>query len=127
MPMRPFSAGAMVSSACELNTDESPLYTEICKRFVDHRAVNHGKGEHARDDVTSNTVEGFFSIFKRGMVGVYQYCGKHHLHRYVTEFDFRYFNRIKLGVNDAERTTRVLRGAEDKWLTYRRTGVRLAA
>lgn len=115
------------SSASELNTDESPLYTGAGKKFFDHRTVNHSKGEYARDGVTSNTVEGFFSIFKRGMVGVYQHCGQQHLHRYVTEFDFRYSNRIKLGVNDAERTTRVLKGAEGKRLTYRRTGVRPAA
>ncbi len=116
-----------VSSASELNTDESNLYTGVGKKLLDHQTVNHGKGEYGRGSVTSNTVEGYFSIFKRGMVGVYQHCGEQHLHRYVTEFDFRYSNRVKLGVNDAERTTRVLRGAEGKRLTYRRTRLQPAA
>jgi transposase-like protein len=115
------------SSASELNTDESNLYTAVGKKFLDHQTVNHSKGEYGRGSVTSNTVEGYFSIFKRGMVGVYQHCGEQHLHRYVTEFDFRYSNRIKLGVDDAERTTRVLRGAEGKRLTYRRTRLQPAA
>jgi hypothetical protein len=65
--------------------------------------------------------EGFFSIFKRGMVGVYQHCGEQHLHRYLAEFDFRYSNRIKLGVDDTERTRRAIKGAGGKRLTYRRT------
>jgi hypothetical protein len=69
--------------------------------------------------ITSNTVEGYFSIFKRGMKGVYQHCGERHLHRYLAEFDFRYSNRIALGVNDAERAARALKGAEGKRLTYR--------
>ena len=119
------------SGASELNTDESNLYPKAGERFFDHRTVNHGKGEYARNKgdglVTTNSAEGYFSIFKRGMVGVYQYCGEQHLHRYVAEFDFRYSNRIKLGVDDAERTTRTLRGAEGKRLTYRGIGVRKAA
>lgn len=119
------------SSASELNTDESNLYPQAGKRFFDHRTVNHSKGEYARDKgdglVTTNAVEGFFSIFKRGMIGVYQHCGEQHLHRYVAEFDFRYTNRIKLSIDDAERTTRTLRGAEGKRLTYRRTVVWKAA
>jgi transposase-like protein len=118
---------ANASSASELNTDESPLYTTLGKRFVDHQTVNHSRGEYGRGSVTSNTVEGYFSIFKRGMVGVYQHCGEQHLHRYVTEFDFRYSNRAKLGVDDAERTTRTLKGAVGKRLTYRRASVRPAA
>ena len=77
--------------------------------------------------VSTNTVEGFFSIFKRGMTGVYQHCGEQHLQRYLAEFDFRYSNRIALGINDSERTTRTLRGAEGKRLTYRRTRERTSA
>jgi hypothetical protein len=71
-----------------------------------------------------NTVEGFFSIFKRGMVGVYQHCDKRHLQRYLTEFDFRYSNRAKLGVSDKERAEKALKGIEGKRLTYRRTDKR---
>ncbi len=73
--------------------------------------------------VHTNTVEGYFSIFKRGMKGVYQHCGKQHLHRYLAEFDFRYSNRAKLGVDDAERATLALKGISGKRLTYRRIGV----
>ena len=71
----------------------------------------------------TNTVEGFFSVFKRGMKGVYQHCGKQHLHRYANEFSFRYNNRVKLGVNDIERAAIALKGISGKRLTYRRIGV----
>ena len=74
--------------------------------------------------VTTNTVEGFFSIFKRGMVGTYQHCGEQHLQRYLFEFDFRYSNRAKLGVDDAMRTERAIKGAVGKRLTYRRLNKR---
>jgi hypothetical protein len=73
-----------------------------------------------RGTVHTNTIEGFFSIFKRGMKGVYQHCGEQHLHRYLAEFDFRYNNRIALGVDDAVRADRALAGIEGKRLTYRR-------
>jgi hypothetical protein len=69
--------------------------------------------------VNTNTMEGFFSIFKRGMRGIYQHCAEKHLHRYLAEFDFRYNHRIKLGVNDEERATLAIKGAEGKRLTYR--------
>ena len=71
--------------------------------------------------VTTNTVEGFFSIFKRGMRGIYQHCSDQHLHRYLAEFDFRYSNRIALGMDDHARTDTALRGIVGKRLTYRRT------
>ena len=71
--------------------------------------------------IHTNTVEGYFSLFKRGMKGVYQHCGKQHLHRYLAEFDFRYGNRVKLGVNDTERADRILKGAKGKRLTYQTT------
>ena len=80
-------------------------------------SVKNGRG----GEFHTNTVEGYFSIFKRGMKGVYQHCSEKHLHRYLAEFDFRYSNRIKLGVDDTERTERAIRGAEGKRLTYRRT------
>jgi len=88
--------------------------------FARHEMVNHSAGEYGRGNAGTNTVEGFFSIFKRGMVGVYQHCGEQHLHRYLAEFDFRYSNRIKLGVDDTERTRRAIKGADGKRLTYRR-------
>jgi hypothetical protein len=71
--------------------------------------------------VHTNTVEGFYSIFKRGMRGVYQHCSKKHLHRYAAEFDFRYSNRVALGVDDDERATRALLGVVGKRLTYQGT------
>jgi hypothetical protein len=87
--------------------------------IASHEMVNHEAGEYAYGDVTTNTIEGVFSIFKRGMKGIYQHCGEQHLHRYVSEFDFRYNNRSGLGVEDAERATNVLKGIVGKRLTYR--------
>ena len=87
-----------------LNTDEAHHYRRVGRRFADHEAVDHGAGEYVRGSATTNTVEGYFSIFKRGMVGVYQHCNERHLPRYLAEFDFRYSNRIKLGIDDTERT-----------------------
>jgi hypothetical protein len=90
--------------------------------FIDHQSVNHSKGEYTRGDAHTNTVEGVFSVFKRGMVGTYQHCGEQHLQRYLNEFDFRYSNREKLGVNDAMRAEIALTGIQGKRLTYRRIG-----
>ena len=89
--------------------------------FAAHESVNHSREEYARGDVTTNTVEGFFGIFKRGMRGVYQHCGEQHLQRYLYEFDFRYNHRIALGVTDAERAEKVLSGVIGKRLTYQTT------
>ena len=86
--------------------------------FAKHETVNHGAKEYARGDVTTNSVEGFFGIFKRGMVGVYQHCGEQHLQRYLDEFSFRYNNRVRLGVDDTERAELAIPGAEGKRLTY---------
>jgi hypothetical protein len=72
-----------------------------------------------RDDVTTNTVEGYFSIFKRGMKGIYQHCSEKHLHRYLAEFDHRYNHRVALSYNDLDRTYAAIKGAEGKRLTYR--------
>jgi transposase-like protein len=109
-----------------LHTDESKLYTETGKEFADHRTVRHSAKEYVRyeGDVTvhSNTVENVFSVFKRGMTGVYQHCSEAHLHRYLAEFGFRYNRRSGLGIEDTERTTAIIKGAEGKRLTYRRTG-----
>lgn len=101
-----------------LHTDESPLYVRVGDEFAIHATVNHGMKEYARGDVTTNTVEGFFGIFKRGMVGVYQHCGEQHFQRYLDEFAFRYSNRARLGVDDNERAAIAIRGAEGKRLTY---------
>jgi transposase-like protein len=98
-----------------LHTDESRLYTEVGAHFAAHETVHHSSGEYVRGDVHTNSVEGFFSIFKRGMSGVYQHCSEKHLHRYVAEFDFRYNHRH---VSDETRTVEAVRGGEGKRLTY---------
>lgn len=117
--------------ASVLNTDQAQHYRRIGKEFADHQSVDHGKDEYVRYDAgaltTTNTVEGFFSIFKRGMKGVYQHCSEQHLHRYLAEFDFRYSNRVALGVDDQERANRALKGVVGKRLTYRRPDSGLAA
>lgn len=110
---------AIVSRESTLNTDEAKRYERLGKQFAKHNRVHHKEGEYARGDASTNTVEGFFSIFKRGMKGVYQHCGEQHLQRYLYEFDFRYSNRSALGVEDAERTERAIKGAVGKRLTYR--------
>jgi transposase-like protein len=102
-----------------LHTDESKLYVEVGKTYAAHETVNHSAKEYARGDVTTNSVEGYFSIFKRGMKGVYQHCGEKHLHRYLAEYDFRYNHRVKLGFNDGERAALAVKGAAGKRLTYR--------
>lgn len=107
-----------------LNTDEATYYERVGAQFAGHEVVKHKDGEYGRGDATTNTVEGFFSVFKRGMKGVYQHCDERHLHRYLKEFDFRYNNRAKLGVSDRERTDKALKGIEGKRLTYRRINER---
>jgi transposase-like protein len=102
-----------------LHTDESRLYTKIGEGFSAHETVNHTGKEYARGDVTTNSVEGYFSIFKRGMKGVYQHCGEKHLHRYLAEFDFRFNHRTALGCGDIERTIAAVKGAEGKRVYYR--------
>lgn len=102
-----------------LHTDESNLYHRMAEKFSTHETVRHGAREYARGDVHVNSAEGYFSIFKRGMRGVYQHCKEKHLHRYLAEFDFRYNNRIALGVNDGERAALAIKGADGKRLTYR--------
>ena len=82
--------------------------------------MNHSIGQYAKDFVTTNTVESFFSIFKRGMMGIYQHCGEQHLQRYLTEFDFRYSNRIRLGIDDTTRDALAIKDAAGKRLIYRR-------
>lgn len=119
------SDNALTESA--LMTDSANFYPRIGKKFASHGVINHSAGEYVRGDVTTNTVEGFFSIFKRGMRGVYQHCGDRHLHRYLAEFDFRYSNRVALGVDDVLRTMRAIKGAEGKRLTYNQSRAARAA
>jgi len=108
-----------VHSRSRLVTDGAQYYKGA--RFAKHQSVDHSKTYVTDGDVHTNTLEGYFSIFKRGMVGTYQHCGEQHLQRYLNEFDFRANNRTKLGVSDAERTVRALKGSAGKRLTYRRT------
>jgi transposase-like protein len=115
-----------VSRDTTLHTDEAQHYKSVGREFAKHESVNHSEKEYARKEVTTNTVEGYFSIFKRGMRGIYQHCAEHHLQRYLDEFDFRYSNRSALGIEDAERTTRAIKGAEGKRLTYRQPRLRIA-
>jgi transposase-like protein len=110
---------AQIDADSWLMTDESAVYRSIGKEFKYHFTVEHGIGEYVRGSAHTNTIEGFFSIFKRGMVGVYQHCSSTHLKRYLSEFDFRYNGRIALGVDDQKRTTSMLRGIIGKRLTYR--------
>ena len=105
----------------KLMTDSAGWYTSLGKEFASHETINHTIDEYVRGNVHTNTVEGFFSIFKRGMKGVYQHCSEKHLHRYLAEFDFRYSNRSALGVNDLMRAEIAAAGIKGKRLTYRRT------
>ena len=118
---------ANVASGTHVMTDEAGQYARLNKHFAGHDFVRHGADEYARGDVHTNTVEGFYSVFKRGMKGIYQHCGERHLHRYVAEFDFRYSNRIKLGVDDLARADRALKGVVGKRLMYRTTGPQVTA
>jgi transposase-like protein len=104
-----------------LHTDESRLYSRIADHVGEHHTIRHASGEYVRGDVHTNTVESYFSIFKRGMRGTYQHCKEKHLHRYLAEFDFRHNARVALGVNDPARADLVLSGIVGKRLTYRTT------
>ena len=111
------------SRKSRLMTDESRLYTQIGAEFNGHSMVNHSSGEYVNWDdpsIHTNTIEGYFSIFKRGMKGIYQHCSEKHLHRYLAEFDFRYNRRTVLGYTDRERTELLAAGLAGKRLTYRR-------
>jgi transposase-like protein len=113
---------ANLSKEPALMTDEANWYKAVGKEFASHETVTHSKEENVRGNVHTNTVEGFYSIFKRGTKGVYQHCSEKHLHRYLVEFDFRYSNRVALGVNDEARAGRALTGFAGKRLTYRSAG-----
>ncbi len=102
-------------------TDESNIYAGIGWNFASHQTVNHSAKEYVRGDVYTNTAEGYFSVLKRGIYGIYQHVREAHLHRYLAEFDFRYSNRVKLGIDDQKRADLTLVGAKGKRLTYRTT------
>jgi hypothetical protein len=108
-----------IAKESRLHTDESRLYSFIGSQFATHETVKHSAKEYARGDVNTNSVEGYFSIFKRGMKGVYQHCKEKHLHRYLSEYDFRYNHRIALGFNDGDRAALAVKNAAGKRLTYR--------
>ena len=110
-----------VAAEARLMTDEAGQYQIIGPMFAEHGVVRHNRGEYGRGDTHTNTIEGYFSIFKRGMKGTYQHCAKGHLHRYLAEFDFRYNHRIALGLEDQERAEKLLRSIVGKRLTYQTT------
>jgi transposase-like protein len=107
-----------IAKESAIHTDEGRIYNIVPWRFSKHETVKHKDNEYVRGDVTTNTVEGYFSIFKRGMKGVYQHCGEKHLHRYLAEFDFRYNTRTALGFNDLMRAEALAAGIKGKRLTY---------
>ena len=112
---------ANVAREARVMTDEHSGYRHLKDHFAGHGTTSHGRGQYVDLEdrtVHSNTVEGYFSIFKRGMKGVYQFCGEQHLHRYLAEFEFRYNNRVALGCNDADRADALLNGIVGKRLTY---------
>ncbi len=111
-----------VAKEAQVMTDEAGQYRNLRDEFAAHSFVRHGAGEYGRGEIHTNTIEGYFSIFKRGMKGVYQHCGKEHLHRYMAEFDFRYSNRAAKKVDDNQRADIALMGIVGKRLTYETIG-----
>jgi len=108
-----------LASGSKVYTDEAGQYCQTKPpMFEDHDFVSHGIGEYVRGDVHTYTIENFFSIFKRGMNGVYQHCSEEHLKRYLCEYDFRFNHREKLGYSDIDRTNAALKGIESKRLMY---------
>jgi transposase-like protein len=115
---------ANIAKEAFLLTDDAGQYRPIGKMFAAHGTTAHTKGNYVSREnplIHTQTVEGSFSIFKRGMRGIYQFCAEKHLHRYLAEFEFRYNNRVALGYNDADRSDIMLRGIVGKRLTYQRT------
>ncbi len=119
---------ANISHEAHVMTDAASWYKHMNRNgaFAGHDRIDHTRHEYGRTEpgkphITTNTVEGYFSLFKRGMRGTYQHCKERHLHRYLAEFDFRYNARIRLGVDDEQRAIKALKGAKGKRLTYRTT------
>ena len=121
--LRPFVV-KNASRKSTLNTDEASYYVKMGREFADHKAVDHSRKEYAYKDggrtVSRNSAENYFSVFKRGVYGIYHSISEAHLHRYLAEFDFRYNNRSKLGVEDAERAAKAMNGMAGKRLMYHR-------
>jgi transposase-like protein len=112
-----------VDRATYIMTDEAPVYSKTGEKFAGHGTVNHSAEEYVRAYFWhTNTIEGYFSILKRGIIGTFHHVSSQHLHRYLAEFDFRYNEREKLGVSDAQRMAKSVQGIVGKRLTYRRTG-----
>ena len=112
---------ANVSREAIIMTDEHNAYNKLGKLFAGHDTTNHGAGQYVDYEIPkihSNTVDGYFSIFKRGMNGVYQHCGEQHLHRYLAEFEFRYNNRVANGFDDSAWPVEAMKGIVGKRLTY---------
>lgn len=119
--LRPILHGQIAQSA-RLMTDSAGMYSKIGKNFVSHEIVDHASKEYARGDVTTNTVESFFGVLKRGIGGVYQHVSPDHLSRYVDEFAFRHNNRVALEIDDNQRAVNALTAIEGKRLTHRPVG-----
>lgn len=117
--LRPILSAQIDAEKTRLMTDGEGQYRLVAPMFKSHETVNHGIGEYVRGDVSTNTIEGYFSILKRGITGVYHHVSGQHLKRYVAEFDFRYNNRAALGVDDFGRTIAALLGIKGKRLTYK--------
>ena len=117
-----------IAREAHVMSDESRLYNDVKDHAASHDTVRHSAKEYVRYEgdlaIHSNTVENVFSVLKRGMHGVYQHCKEKNLHRYLAEFDFRYNNRVRLGINDQQRTDNAIRGVVGKRLTYRTVGGR---
>jgi transposase-like protein len=112
-----------IANEARVVTDEAGHYY-LRDSFAEHSVVHHGQEEYVsleNPTIHTNTLEGYFSIFKRGMKGIYQHCGKQHLHRYLAEFDFRYNNRSALGIEHTERSEKALKGLVGKRLTYQQS------
>lgn len=130
--LAPYLKQQLKAEETRLMTDGEGQYRILAPIFKSHESVNHGTGEYVRGDVHTNTVEGYFSILKRGIIGTFHHVSPHHLQRYVTEFDFRYNHRevikrekgkptVRIGFTDEQRTVEALKGISGKRLTYRRT------
>ena len=112
---------AQIDKRSFLMTDDAGQYRHMSRDFAKHEAVNHGIEEYVRGNAHTNSVENFFSILKRGITGCYFHVSQEHLHRYLAEFDFRYSNRSRLGIEDVERADMALKGVRGKRLTYQTT------
>lgn len=110
---------ANVSREARLMTDKAQYYKRADFDVAEHKMIDHSIGQYRKGDCYTNTIESYYSTFKRGMKGTYQHCEEKHFHRYAAEFDFRYNNRIALGIDDVARTEALVRGIVGKRLTYR--------